>query len=368
MKKLLTVFFFAAILPMAWSQRIDCTQSLSQAQDEFNAGHFFGLSSILQQCLESDGFSNEQKVQAYRLLAQAYLLTDDPIAAEDSYLKLLIADPEYLADEIKDPVDIYFLSKKFTATPRFTPTLFRLGGNLSFVHTTTRINTNSSSSVSYKQGLKVGYQIGSGIDYNVNDHLAVSTEVNLALKGYSRTENGLFGGDEKSVTETQYWLDVPIYVKYAAPLGKIRPFGYAGFALNYLISSKAQMVAINNEGISQNPTEGPNENLLYKRNRLNYSVLLGGGIRYKIGRDFLMVDLRYMAGLSNVVNKDYNYYDAKSGYTMANTIGKYQYIGDYFRLDNLSLSVGYVKPLYAPRKIKKARTKSAMKKISKQDN
>ncbi|MGV8837843.1 tetratricopeptide repeat protein, partial [Cellvibrio sp.] len=90
---------------------------LGQADDEFNAGRYYGISTLLQPCLDRNDFTNEQKVRAYLLLAQAYLILDNPTAAEDSYLQLLRADPEYVANPARDPIDVYYLSKKFTSTP-----------------------------------------------------------------------------------------------------------------------------------------------------------------------------------------------------------------------------------------------------------
>lgn len=365
---------FLLSFQFSFAQKTDCLQVLSQAENEFNAGHFYGLSSLLQECLENNGFTNEQKVRAYILLTQAYLLTDDPIAADDSYLRLLKADPEYIADEIKDPVDVYYLSKKFTATPRFTPTLVKAGTNVSFVRTIHRINTNSTpDSSKYKHLLKFGFQIGSGIDWNLSDNISVGAEVIFAQRSFETIGNHIFGGDDQIGRERQFWFDVPLYLKYADHLGKIRPFGYVGFAMNFLVADKAQLAFINrttaldaSQSTNENRTQGADVDLNYKRNFLNRSLVFGGGIRYKIGKDFVVFDMRYMAGLSNVTNTKYNFYDNKRDYTMASTIGKYSFIGDYFRLDNLSLSIGYVKPLYDPRKIKKARTKSAMKQISKQ--
>jgi hypothetical protein len=360
----------------AIAQKTDCLQVLSQAETEFNAGHFYGLSSLLQECLESNGFTNEQRVRAYILLTQSYLLTDDPIAAEDSYLRLLQADPEYVADEIKDPVDVYYLSKKFTATPRFTPTLFKIGTNVSFVRTIHRINSISTpDSSKYKHLIKPGFQVGSGIDWNINDNISIGAEINFAQRSFENTIKNIFNDDNITSTERQYWFDIPLYFKYAAHLGKIRPFGYVGFSMNFLIADQVQLAFINrtpaldaSESTNENRTQGADLNLRYKRNFLNRSLVFGGGIRYKIGKDFVVFDMRYLSGLSNVTNTKRNFYDnGKSGdYNMASTIGKYTFIGDYFRLDNLSVSVGFVKPLYDPRKIKKARTKSAMKKISKQ--
>jgi hypothetical protein len=376
-------FLIGLILILSWKAALsqkDCVQVLNEAQSEYNAGHFYGLSSLLKDCLESNAFTREQKVTAYRLLAQSYLITDDPIAAEDSYLRLLKADPEYISDETSDPVDIFYLSKKFTATPKFTPTIVRVGGNASFARVIHRINTNSLSNTRYKQSLKTGFQIGSGLDWNINDNLAMGGELNFSMKTFKNVATGIFANDfsssvpdEQSVLEKQSWLDLPLYIKYAYSKGKIRPFGYFGFSFNLLLSDKAQLEYINrapgarvDDSNVENPTQGPDLNLLFKRERLNQSLIIGGGLRYKLGKDFIVVDVRYMAGLSNVTNKDRNFYTNKNAndFLLNDAVAKYSFIGDYFRVDNLSLSFGYVKPLYDPRKIKRARTKSAMKKIN----
>jgi hypothetical protein len=360
----------------------DCVQVLSEAQTEFNAGHFYGLSSLLKECLETNGFTREQKVTAYRLLAQAYLVTDDPLGAESSYLRLLQADPEYISEENTDPVDIFYLSKKFTATPKFTPTLFRAGVNVSFARLIHRVNTNSLPGTKYKQNVKAGFQVGSGVDWNINDNISIAGELNFSYKSFMNVASGIFddsngGSDEQSVTEKQSWFDLPIYAKYTRSKGTVRPFGYIGFSFNLLLSDKAQIDYLNRTpGISLpgeakasavvNPTQGPDVNLLFKRNALNRSLVLGGGIRYKFGKDFLVLDLRYMGGLTNVTNKNRIFYENKNtnDFTMNEEVAKYSFVSDYFRVDNLSFSIGYVKPLYNPRKIKRARTNSAMKKKS----
>jgi len=97
---------------------------------------------LLKPCLDN-GFSREQKVRAYLLLTQSYLILDDPISAENSYLQLLKADPEYVANPARDPVDVYYLSKRFTTTPLFTPN-FQMGINTSLPRTIYSLNTSST--------------------------------------------------------------------------------------------------------------------------------------------------------------------------------------------------------------------------------
>src|SRR3954465_14724663 len=94
----LAITFLLLCTQIAWAQKDDCEQTLTNALEEFNAGHFYGLSAKLKPFIDN-GFTLEQKQRAYLLLTQTYLLIDDPIAAEDSYLKLLKANPEFATDE-----------------------------------------------------------------------------------------------------------------------------------------------------------------------------------------------------------------------------------------------------------------------------
>lgn len=335
----------------AWAQQVDCEQILIQADDEFNAGRYYGISSLLQPCLENNDFTNEQKVRAYLLLTQAYLILDNPTAAEDSYLKLLKADPEYVANPARDPIDVYYLSKKFTSTPIITPHI-RGGFNTSLPRIIHEL-TVSGTEIETRNVLKIGVQAGVGFDFNLTNNISLCAEGNYANKGFKRnTEKGnekYFGADNLSTVERQNWFDVPLYIKYSDDSGKIRPFGYAGFAFNFLISSRGNDWEFRDETINGvKEATGPTEQLTYKRNFLNHSIVVGGGAKYKVGKNFLYADLRYMAGLSNLTKEDKIYY-LKDG-SFDPSIVRYAEVSDFFRLDNLSISVGFIRPLYNPRK------------------
>ncbi len=357
---------------LAYGQTPECTQTLAQANEEFNQGRFFGIASILQECLE-DGFTIEQQVQAYHLLTQAYLILDDPIAAENSYLKLLQADPEYIANTDNDPVDIVYLSKKFTATPIFTPN-YRFGTNVSaprLIHA----NGTEGYATSRSNSLRPNLHFGAGMDWNYNDNLSIGAEATLSFKSFKTTINGISIDDTQEAIERYTWIDVPLFIKYRDNFGNIRPFGYAGYSLNLMLSASAELRTDNRSPIisagerqqgSEVPTEGPDVNIGYKRNFLNRSMVLGGGIYYKVGHDFIIVDVRYVAGLSNVTKESELYYDKDGNF--APEVVKYRWTGDLFRFDNISLSFGYVKPLYNPRKIKRARTKKVLRELSKEEN
>ncbi|NJN41189.1 MAG: PorT family protein [Flammeovirgaceae bacterium] len=258
-----------------------CGVVLGHAEDEFTAGRFYGIPSLLSECLGGNELTNEQKVRAYHLLVQTYLLIDDPIGAENSYLNLLRADPEYIATVDKDPIDVFYISKKFTSTPIFTP-FGRIGGNTSFVRPIHHVNTQSTP-VETKNILKPGWQVGGGIDFNFNDNISLTGEANFSSKSFKESTSLIFADDVQNVTERQVWMDFPFYVKYQDDIGKIRPFGYSGIAINLLTSSKTEEVYTNKSPLGtetgDKTSEGPDFNLNYKRNFLNYSLVVGGGVK-----------------------------------------------------------------------------------------
>jgi len=358
---LLFVFFSALFFDCASAQDKNCEQTLNQADDEFNAGRFYEIPFLLKACIEN-GFTNEQRVRAYLILTQTYLILDDPKSADDSYLKLLNADPEYVANPARDPIDVYYLSKKFTSTPIFTPHI-RSGLNISRPRIIQEVTT-SGIPLDRREIFQVGFQVGVGLDWNIDNHWSICGEGNFSFKSFSRETKGYSKNDVQEMNEKHTGFDIPLYVKYSDDSGKIRPFGYVGFALSLLTSANVSLKFDNstpsNSEIGIKQTSGPTENVFFKRNALNRSLVIGGGVKYKLSRDFVFADLRYMAGLSNFTKSSTNFYNEADLFDPS--ITNYQYVSDFFRLDNLAISIGYIHPLYNPRKKAKSITKNLFRK------
>src|SRR5688572_22608311 len=101
MQRLIIAFIFltatfSTILLQAQNQE-ECEQVLNRAAEEFNAGHFYGIPAMLHDCLEKNQRAGWRQ-RAYILLAETYLLLDDPVGAERSYLEILRANPEFVPD------------------------------------------------------------------------------------------------------------------------------------------------------------------------------------------------------------------------------------------------------------------------------
>ncbi|MBI1769317.1 MAG: PorT family protein [Bacteroidetes bacterium] len=344
-------FLFLVLLSTAGlSQSADCEQTLNQASAEFDAGRFYNLPGILKPCLDN-GFSKEQKVRSYLLLTQSYLILNDPIAAENSYLQLLTADPEFVTNPSRDPVDVYYLSKKFTTTPVFTPS-FRAGINTSLPRTIYSINTIASPT-NDENVYKIGYQLGGALDWNLNERWSICFGLGYSRRLFKVNLSNADAGMKNTFIEKQDWIDIPVFVKYSDDSGRVRPFVYAGISANLLLGAKLSAEAIDFNSPStgvQQVSQGPDVPITYKRNFFNRSVVIGGGAKYKVAKNFLFVDVRYLMGLNNI---------AKNTYTDSNgqfdkLLADYPYASDLFRLDNLSFTIGYIKPLYDPRKRKPA--------------
>lgn len=352
------------------AQISDCEAQLVAASQQFEAGHFNVIASMLKDCLD-DGFTKEQRQRAQLLLTRTYQILDDPIGAGDNYLKLLQANPEFIADPDRDPIDLVYLSRKYTASPIFSLSA-RGGLNIQPVQVVYHVNPNGETSTTDDYTLRVGFQVSAGLDWNLTDQIALGAELGYAFGSYENVTSGMFNGrDQSGIIDRQHWIDVPLTLKYLDNTGLIRPYGYIGYSLNVLIADVANFSHSNNDPLASDGNtittledQSPTRNIKYLRNTLNRSFLVGGGARYKIGLNYLFADVRYSFGNTLVNNKAY------LGNTDATLEGEsifdYAYVDDYFRLDRLAFTFGYVKPLYKPRELKRARTRSVLRGIQKQ--
>jgi hypothetical protein len=157
--------------------------------------------------------------------------------------------------------------------------------------------------------------------------------------------------------------------------GKYRPYGYFGYSFHYLLSEHSLITQTNNrpgksdkdDDRDETPITSTKLDSKFIRNNFNQSVILGGGLKRKIGLNFVFIDLRYQLGLKNITSLNNLYNNNSVGAGSAKDIEsqelstRWSSAPDIMRLDNLSISVGFLRPLYKPRELKRARTKSVMK-------
>jgi hypothetical protein len=368
-KKIIAILLLSACFVKQSNAQDECELILIQATDEFNAGHLYGISAMLKDCLDKNQ-NREWRQRAYLLLAETYLLLEDPIGAEQSYLNVLRANPEFLTDQSRDPIDLVYLSGKFTSTPIFEFHAYA-GPNISPVRVIHDVHIGGEAYTKEKYSVRLGWQVGAGIDFNYNDFLSASAGINFTQASFKQTTTDLFGVDKDIIEfiDHQSWIAVPISIKYGQSKGKFRRYGYVGYSFNYLMGDKADLDIQNRDAKIGGEVEErstfdkaiSNVNLIDHRHKVNSSFFVGGGVKYKSGFDYFYLDLRYSLGMKNLSDPNNRY--------ISNTLTlPYPYVDDDFRIDNLAISVGYIHPFYKPRKLKKARTKSVLRKIEKEDD
>jgi hypothetical protein len=223
----------------------------------------------------------------------------------------------------------------------------------------------------------MGYQASVGGDLNINENLMARAELMYASTSFKHQISNFFTNDVQTVTDKQSWISIPVSFIYSDAVGKYRPYGYLGYSFHYLLGDRTNVIITNNkpltnkEGERDNSTnESPTLDSKFKKNQFNQSIIAGGGLKIKIGLDFIFFDLRYNIGLKNVAARNGTYGDGSIADLTSSDFVKslelplrYGDVGDYFRLDNLSLSIGFLRPLYKPRELKHAHTRSVLRKI-----
>ena len=158
-----------------------------------------------------------------------------------------------------------------------------------------------------KEPFKVGINIGAAFSFSINENFAIAPELIFSQKGFKYKEED--GDDSYSVT-TNY-IDLPILARVSfgdATKGYVNAgptFGYwLGGSEKYTEegeSEKAKIVFADNESeVSEDDSFYPKE--FY--NRTEIGAAIGGGVMFDTGAGNLLLDLRYNAGLTNLVDKD----------------------------------------------------------------
>lgn len=103
LKSLVLIALAALTVESATSQPLCTANTLQQADLAFGFGRFSSTFSTLSPCLP-DGFTNKSEaVQAYRLMALAYVATDSLALARSSIRQLMKFDSSYRADPSTEP-------------------------------------------------------------------------------------------------------------------------------------------------------------------------------------------------------------------------------------------------------------------------
>ena len=317
-----------------------CTQALDHARALFADGHLYEVPDILKECLEN-GFTREQRIQAYHLLTMVNLYMDNHSKADENYMNLLRLDPEFDVEKDNDNIEIVYLNNKFKTTP-----IFILNARAGLTSTNPHIifDYNQDTNETYES--RIGYSFGPGIDLSISENWKIGVELIFRRNSFFY-KNIRFGEDNLEVTQHQNNISLPVSVKYVRQFGKFQPYIHAGIAYDYLISSSGNFKYENiDDGLPAEIGEDGRQNMTDRRRRPGLNLLGGVGLKKRINYHYVFIEFRYLAGLKNIVRGE-NRYLSSDGYFYE--LDKFTYTDNDMRLNTYNISVGFEKPFYKPR-------------------
>jgi len=336
---------FVLALPVAKSQQGDCAIVLKNAQKTYDAGAIEKVPDMLQPCLES-GFTREERIQAYRLLILTYLFGNNKTDADKYMVKLLKTEPEYQVNPAVDPPEFIKLYESYRTLPLYSVGVIA-GGNFSFVNVLEAYSLDNVNSAPGKYKSKANFQGGINVNRYLYDHIELSLDIIYMLNTFEYVNNALLS-NTNTVTflENQTWIRAPLTATYAFDYGKWKPFARLGGCFGYLLNDQATVIRNYGSNLSSEE-KGPPVNMFQynQREKYNYWIVFGGGVRYMVKRGFFTFDLGYNLGLANIVNQQNRFSNTDLLYT-------YYYVDSDFKLSNLTFSLGFNYSFYKPTKKK----------------
>jgi len=339
------IVFVVFILNISFSQQEDCVFKLQEAEKLYSQGLIEEIPALLNPCIES-GLAKEDKLQAYKLIILSYLFDDNQVDAENAMLDFLKRYPEYEITPT-DPKEFIYLFESFSNIALYS---FGISGGINFTNISLR---EQYGTYNYNQSRQEYNPSGSGfqVGININRYIADNLEFVFELKyKQNKFESLKYIPDLDDIefnkitfSETQTRIEMPLSVTYDFEYGKWKPFLRVGGSVGYLTNVYSQITREYIDGNTGNTdVKSPDIKILDYRNQLNFWGIVGGGIKYRIPRGYIILDVRYNIGLQNQANIDNRIIKDSE------QIWKYHYIDDNFILNNGSVSFGYVYLLYKP--------------------
>jgi len=333
----------------------ECAFILEESQELFDAGLIEDIPERLEGCLEK-GFTREEELQAYKLVILSYLF-DDNIEQADAYMARFLDQFPAYEPVATDPKEFMLWLETYGREP-----LLAVGGgmgsSLSFAYPLEQLGTHNTEQHKgrYVPG-RAGFHLGAVATRKITPSWRVSAEFHFSNVAFHHTltdETGVTGftGEITDFTrlayeEVQNWLEVPLGVEYYPFLSGFRPYLEGGIAPGLLLTATAQGERRYTQtgDIRYDPITVSNVNVGGLRRRMNVWAYAGGGVQYNFGTGILYLNLRYRFNMFN---------QSKPGginYENPELLWEVYYVPDDLLLNHVSATVGFLLPVYRPKKI-----------------
>ncbi|MCW5911899.1 MAG: PorT family protein [Cyclobacteriaceae bacterium] len=356
MKKLYLILLFSASTWSAWAQTTSCAQSVRLAQSVYDQGRLHELEDLITKALNNPAAQcgQAEQISLLKLLTLTYIYLEEPQKADATMLKLLQTDHYFQINEAVDPAEFVALYRTFR-----TKEIYRIGATLgvnasqpNVINTISAVELDASSKYKYGIGIQFGVsadvplQVGKKKHYRLTLHgelLYMQHKFELEQKvnkGVNLDGVELF--QTLQAAESQNWLTIPISAQYAFTRNeKLNPYIAGGFSVGYLMGNGT----LRAERFRDEAAAIPETSFNLLREKINMSALVAAGIKSKVGGGYVVLEARYMHGLSKVSTSETAYQNQQAAW------GPY-YADSVFKLSSLSISGSYIINMFNPKKLR----------------
>ena len=339
MKRILLLLAFILLGIFGVSAQSTCTDQLRVAQRRFDDGLLDEIPQLLADCMKN-GFTDEEKTTAYKLLIQTYLYNEQPEKADEVMLKFLREFPDYVIAP-NDPKEFVNLHQTYRTEPIFKIEV-RLSGMLSLPRVIESNSTGNSETVNTK------YKplLGGGAELNFINKLYndfdYSIGVSFIFSKYSYSSTPL-DFTKLTGTYTDMYFGLPIAARYNFNFKRLNFFAKAGIEPVYLYSSKVQLTRKDNPIVRPDAIQGTVDLTSYHR-RFDIRPILAFGPTAKLGRGNLRLTFEFKFG-------SFSHLLDKNKFKNVDLQDRYMFVEDNLKCNLASISLAYVRPIYNPKKI-----------------
>lgn len=339
MKRILIFISLVYVSILALDAQNTCTEQLRTAQRSFDDGQLDGIPLMLAECMRG-GFTKEEKANAYKLLIQTYLFSEQIQKADEVMMQFLSEFPSY-SIAVNDPKEFISLYNTYRTTPIFKLEL--LGGlRLGFPFVSEDFSASPDNSDITE------YFMGAGFALEAN-YINIITGNFSYSAGLSFTYLSTGYWDEPydySTIEATLWnmyTGIPLSIRYDYDFRGLNLFAKAGVEPVYLVTSRMDFTRTDNI-IGREPITGVETLTPYHR-KMDVRPFLGAGIYVNLGRNQLTASINYKFSTIKQIDES----NFLSNWTLND---KYRTIEDELFISQLSFSVSYIRPIYNPKKIR----------------
>lgn len=349
MKRLYLLAFVSLFSLSAIAQKTNCSQVLRLVRSTYESGRLHEIEGMVKACLDDPrGFSTEERRETYRYLTLTHIYLEEPEKADEAMLNLLRTDHFFQINKTLDPAEFIALYNKFRTEPVFRGSL-KFGINASQPTVQNYYNIGSAGAGLGKFGISPTFQAILGFEKDISGkRITIAPELGFVNRKYTYNNPSLALSDANGspvssldYIQSQSFLDLNgiVHYKFKNTI-ELQTYAGGGPALSYMLSSSNQATTKLGNDFTIAP---PNENDKTSFNALTYSIVAVAGGRLKFGEIYVMGEVRYQYGLSNMINPDKR--------TWPNMAFNNQIQHNDYRLSTLMINVGVVVPYFNPKKL-----------------